>query len=312
MIKRVLRRIISSPLANKQKGLLFGYQARRAGLTLVAGDSYFDLEKDNRVLRLGSTHAVYLPDMIAHFDHYADSVIPVKEDSKQITNFNGQRYHRLTGFGDVPFLFPSLTEPYATTKEYLDFADLKPGQTVLDIGAYAGVTSIIFAQLVKPGRVYALEADATNYGCAKINVEMADKAMELSNITLINKAVWSHNNGILFSSEGAMGSSAVTFTGGGRGREIRVPSTTLESFVQENGLTHIDFIKMDIEGAETELLRHSGSFIHKLGAKMIIEPHKIKGKMNTGECCKLLESAGFSVRVRDQIGAPVPLIEATQ
>ncbi len=53
---------------------------------------------------------------------------------------------------------------------------LKGGEIVVDIGAYAGVTSIIFAQLVGPtGHVYAFEADETNYECARINIEMAEK-----------------------------------------------------------------------------------------------------------------------------------------
>jgi FkbM family methyltransferase len=310
MLRRALRRILTTPFANKQKALIFRRRARLAGLSLRVNSLYFELERDNKILRLGATHAVYLPDMISNFDHYVDSVIPVQE-VKHVTNLSGLRYHRLVGFADVSFLFPSLTEPYATTKEYLDFADLRPGQTVLDIGAYAGVTSIIFAKLVGPtGHVYAFEADGANYECARINVEMAEKALGIRNITLFHKAIWSHNRGLRFSSEGAMGSSAVEFTGGGRGKEVRVSSTTIEEFLSEAAIEHVDFIKMDIEGAETEVLRHSAGFLLNTKTKMIIEPHKIKGKMNTGACQRLLEAAGFSVRLRDQVGASVPLIEA--
>jgi FkbM family methyltransferase len=309
VIKRTLRRVISSSFANKHKGLIFGRRARAAGLTFLAGDTYFDLEKDNKILRLSSSHTVYLRDMIDQFDHYMDSVVPTKEGSKLITDLRGPRYHRLAGFSDVPFLFPSLTEPYATTQEYLDFANLQPGQTVIDIGAYAGVTSIIFAQFVGPtGHVYAFEADSANYECAKINIEMAGKALGLNNITLTRKAVWSHNNGILFSNEGAMGSSAVQFTGGGRGKEKQVPSTTIEAFLFDAGLSRVDFVKLDIEGAEVEVFRHSAKSFARSRAKMIIEPHRINGKLNTDECCKLLKAAGFSVRVRDKTPGSETLI----
>src|SRR5579862_4482638 len=85
MIKRVLRRILSHPYGNKHKGIFFRRRAQSAGLTLRAGNTHFDLEKDNKVLRLGSSHTVYLPEMIANFDHYFDSVIPIQEGSKQIT-----------------------------------------------------------------------------------------------------------------------------------------------------------------------------------------------------------------------------------
>ena len=252
-IKRTLRKIISSPFANRQKALIWVGKARAAGLRLRASDLFLDLERGDMVLRIRSAHIIYIPHMIENFDYYINSVVPVKDGSKQIVDMSGPRYHRLIGFGEIPFLFPSHTEPYETTREYLDFAGLKEGQTVLDIGAYSGVTSIIFAQLVGPtGHVYAFEADDTNYACAKINVEMAKRVMGLTNITLIHKAIWSHNDGVLFSHEGSMGSSAVAITGGGRGNEVTVPTTTLERLFSEAGLKHVDFIKVDIEGGETD------------------------------------------------------------
>jgi FkbM family methyltransferase len=310
-IKRALRRIVSSPFANRQKALIWVGMARAAGLRLRASDLFLDLERGDKVLRIRSAHIIYLPHMIENFDYYINSVVPVKDGSKQIVDMSGPRYHRLVGFGDIPFLFPSHTEPYETTREYLDFADLKEGQIVLDIGAYSGVTSIIFAQLVGPtGHVYAFEADETNYACAKINVEMAARTMGLSNITLFHKAIWSHNDGVLFSHEGSMGSSAVAITGGGRGNEVIVPSTTLESFLSEAGLKHVDFIKVDIEGGETELLKNSAVFMKGVDAKLIIEPHRVNGKLNTEECRRSLESAGFAVHVRDKLEASEPLIEA--
>jgi FkbM family methyltransferase len=301
----------SHPFANRQKALIWAGQARAAGLRLRATDLYLDLEKQDKVLRIRASHIIYLPHMIQNFDYYVDSVIPVLDGGKQVVDMSGPRYHRLAGFGEVPFLFPSHTEPYATTQEYLEFANLSEGQVVLDIGAYSGVTSIIFAQLVGPrGHVYAFEADETNYNCAKINVEMAARVMGLSNITLLHKAIWSHSNGVLFSHEGSMGSSAVAVTGGGRGKEHAVASTTLADFASETGLKHIDFVKVDIEGGEIELLNNSATFLRSVDAKLIVEPHRVNGTMTTEQCCKLLESAGFAIHVRDKVGESEPLIEA--
>ncbi len=242
-----------------------------------------------------------------------DSVIPVPMDGRVLVDMSGPRYHRLRGFADIPFLFPSHTEPYRTTEEYLDFAGLGEGQVVLDIGAYSGVTSIIFAGLVgASGHVYAFEADPTNYECALQNVEMARRWMGLDNITLIHKAVWSHADGLIFSSEAAMGSSAVAITGGGRGHETKIPSTTLDGFCREQGLTHVDFIKVDIEGAEIEMLQSSVDCLARLKPKMIVEPHQVGGSMSTERCTMLLVSAGYAVRVRDKVGESEPLIEAVK
>jgi FkbM family methyltransferase len=224
---------------------------------------------------------------------------------------SGPRYHRLRGYADIPFLFPSHTEPYSTTAEYLDFAGLGEGQIVLDIGAYSGVTSIIFAGLVGArGHVYAFEADRMNYECAQQNVEMAKRWMGLGNITLMNQAVWSHSDGVMFSNEGAMGSSAVEITGGGRGPETKTPSITLEELFQQHGLTHVDFIKVDIEGGEIELLSSSVQLLARTKPKLIVEPHWVGGVLSTERCTGLLESAGYSVRIREKVGESEPLIEA--
>ena len=128
--------------------------------------------------------------MIESFDYFWNSVVPVRDVDRQIVDISGPRHHVLIGFDHMPFLFPSQTEPYETTREYLEFAGLKEGQVVLDVGAYSAMTSIIFAQLVGPtGHVYAFEADETNHKCAQDNVIAAAENMGLGNITLLNKAV---------------------------------------------------------------------------------------------------------------------------
>ncbi len=285
--------------------------AAQNGLELIPHDLFLDLRREDTVLRISSSHEVYLPHMIENFDYYVGSVIPVRVNGTQLVDMSGPRYHRLKGFAEIPFLFPSQTEPYDTTAEYLDFAALKGGETVLDIGAYAGITSIIFAQLVGPnGHVYAFEADETNCQCAQINLEMAAKTMGLLNITLVHKAIWSNGGGVPFSNEGAMGSSAVAITGGNRGNEQMVESIRLEDFFTECGLSHVDFVKMDIEGCEVAVLESSAQFLKGTGARLIVEPHLVDGRLSTDRCCKSLEAAGFHVRMRNKVGESEALIEA--
>jgi FkbM family methyltransferase len=308
LLKRLVKPLIPQRLRQRRR---LHRLAEAAGLNLLIRDLFFDLEKGDTVLRTRSTQDFYLPHIIENFDYYVSSVFPVTVDGRKLVDMSGPRYHRLRGYADIPFLFPSHTEPYSTTAEYLDFAGLNEGQIVLDIGAYSGVTSIIFAELVgASGHVYAFEADRTNYECAQQNVDMARRWMGLDNITLMNQAVWSHSNGVMFSNEGAMGSSAVEITGGGRGVETKTPSTTLEDLFQQHGLTRADFIKIDIEGGEIELLSSSVEFLAQTKPKLIVEPHWVGGALSTERCAALLDSAGYWVRIRDKIGESEPLIEA--
>jgi FkbM family methyltransferase len=310
-LRRVLRPFIPKPVLRYRQLLAPRRIAAHKGLELIARDLFFDLKRGEKVLRIASAHQIYLQHMIENFDYYIDAVIPLNVNGTQLVDMSGPRYHRLKGFADIPFLFPSQTEPYDTTAEYLDFAALKSGETVLDIGAYAGVTSIIFAQLVgSRGRVIAFEADRTNYECAQINLEMAARVMGLRNITLFRKAIWSQTGGLRFSNEGAMGSSAVAITGGNRGDEQIVDSIRLEDFFKEYKLHHADFVKIDIEGCEVGVLESSAGFLNSVGARLIVEPHLVDGALSTERCCELLRSAGYHVKIRSKMGESEALIEA--
>ncbi len=307
----MIRPVIPDSLLARREFRAIKQLASEKGITLIVRDLFFDLSRGDRVLRIRRSHRVYLPHMIENFDYFLDSVIPLHVNGINLVDMSGPRYHRLKGFGRIPFLFPSHTEPYTTTEEYLDFAALKSGDKVLDIGAYAGITSIIFAQRVGPtGHVYAFEADKTNFECAQININMAREVMGLQNITLIPKAIWSHSNGLLFSNEGAMGSSAVSITSGKRGLVETVPSICLQDFFEEAHLTRVDFVKIDIEGAEVEALKSSASFLKSAQCRLIVEPHYVAGSLSTDRCRGYLEAAGFKVKVREKVGESEPLIEA--
>jgi FkbM family methyltransferase len=310
-LRKALRTLVPDRYLHRRHMLNLSRFAQQRGLALIERDLFFDLTRDHTVLRIKHAHMFYLHHMIESFDYYVNSVEPLQVDGNTLVDMSGPRYHRLKGFAAIPFLFPSHTEPYETTSAYLNFADLRSGQVVLDIGAYSGVTSIIFAQAVGPtGHVFAFEADEANYHCARINIDMAAQVMGLKNITLVNKAVWSHGDGLLFSNEGAMGSSAVNITGGSRGRERVVPSTRIQDFVAENGIDHADFVKIDIEGCEIEVLESSAAFLHTMRSKLIIEPHHVSGTLSTEPCCRLLEAAGYKVDVREAVAESEQLIEA--
>ncbi len=309
--KRILKLFVPNSFLEARRLRRWLAFAASAGVEVTVRDVFLDLRKPGRILRIRRAHDFSLTHIVENFDFYFGSVVPVPEGDCALVDMSGPRFHRLKGFSDLPFLFPSHTEPYEATEEYLKFANLQEGQVVLDLGAYSAVTSISFAQAVgERGHVYAFEADAINWECAAENVALAKRWLGLKNITLVPKAVWSHCDGILFSNELAMGSSAVQITGGGRGAETRVASTTLEDFCREQDLHHVDLIKIDIEGAEVEVLEHAARWLTGRKARVIVEPHFVDGTLSTERCVAVLERAGFSVRLTEQTGVFPPLILA--
>ena len=281
------------------------------GVYVRYGAEFIQAAKGGNVIRLSYRHEVYLLDCVMFFDFYFGAVRPFEVGGRKIADFSTPRFHEVVGFDDFPVQFPSIPEPYATLDQYLSFAGLKDGDIVLDLGVYAGLTSIVFSRTVGArGRVFGFEADKTNFGVATTNLELARRFGIPANVLVVPKAVWSHGNGLEFSTEGAMGSSAVSLVGRGRGGTVKVPTTTLEAFCSEQGIDRIDFIKIDIEGAEVEVLESSQHLLSRLRPRMMIEPHLIEGQMTTDRCCAILKDAGYATRVVDQYGASTPLIEA--
>ncbi|MFH0933901.1 MAG: FkbM family methyltransferase, partial [Pseudomonadota bacterium] len=210
-----------------------------------------------------------------------------------VADYSAPRFHKLAGFDDFPAYFHSYPEPMASTAAYMQFAQLKQGDIVLDLGAYAGMASIQFSKRVgTTGFVASYEPDIHNFKAARINIEMHAKYSGLSNIVLHRQAVWSDCEGIEFSSDGNMGSSASLIIGK-RGRVERVETTTLEKILDANGLTSIDFIKMDIEGAEIEVLNNSLGLLKKLRPALVMESHRVNDVHSAAECEQLLRGIGY-------------------
>ncbi len=107
-----------------------------------------------------------------------------------------------------------------------------------------------------------------------------------------------------------MGSSAVDYVGEHRGSIIEVKCTTLDDIVQEYDLDHIDFIKMDIEGAELDVLKGASHFFKIHRPRLIIEPHVVGGELNTNDVIECLNGYNYQCRIIEQWGVSIPLITA--
>lgn len=311
-LKKFVKPLVPKSILNALQHRSVEQLATRHGLAIRYAEGFIELSKGDEVLRLGYGQQIYIQDCIQFFDFYFHSVKPLELRDRRLADFSGPRYHKVIGFDHFPILFPSIPEPYATLEQYLSFAQLKAGDVVFDLGVYVGLTSLVFSRLVGPeGAVYGFEADVVNFKAASENFETARHCGAPDNITLVNKAVWCHEDGLDFSSEGAMGSSAASIVGAGRGTIVKVPTTTLAAFCSKHGIHRVDFIKMDIEGAEIEVLESSKELLSQLKPRLIIEPHYVGGQLTANRCCEILEKIGYTTQIVDQQGASIPLIEAS-
>ena len=141
---------------------------------------------------------------------------------------------------------------YEAEKQIAISRMLRPGQTFFDIGANVGFYTLLGAKCVgSSGRVVAVEP-------LPRNIEFLDKHLSLNDISIVRvfrKAISDYNGTASFSVQG--NSMSKISTDG----QVTVEVTTIDSLVEEAGSPpHI--MKVDIEGAEIELLR---------GAKKVLE-----------------------------------------
>ena len=271
--------------------------------------------RTQRHIWLNRANAVYVPDVVGSFEYSFSAVEPFEQTAVagggKVVDYASPRFHRVPGFDDFPVLFPSTAEPYQTCQQYLDFAQLREGHTVLDLGCYSGLTAIAFSKAVGPsGRVVSAEPDPGNHATSVQNLGMHRRVNGLDNVSLHAVAVAGNTGTLTFSSEGAMGSSAVSVVGGFRGRVVEIPCVTLEELARRAGVERVDFIKMDIEGSELEVVERSGAFLRAHRPRMIIEPHKVGGTLDAEAVMSALAGYGYRCEIIEQWGVSLPLVTA--
>ncbi|BBJ28330.1 FkbM family methyltransferase [Athalassotoga saccharophila] len=135
------------------------------------------------------------------------------------------------------------------------------GDVILDVGAYIGDTAFWFRKYVgESGKVYAFEPSSNNFKILEENV----KQNNVQNIFPLKMAL-SDNEATLSIESGWGGKSNLSSEG-----SEKVKVTMIDKFVEDQKLDHVDFIKMDIEGAELGALMGGERTIKKFKPKLAI------------------------------------------
>jgi FkbM family methyltransferase len=120
----------------------------------------------------------------------------------------------------------------------------RTGDTVFDIGAGIGAETLLFSRLVGPtGRVVSLEAHPRTYE----RLALLSRANRLANVTALQMAAAEADGELAISDyEHYLHNTILEEDGAG----IRVPARRVDSVARDLGITRIDLLKMNIEGAE--------------------------------------------------------------
>ncbi len=138
----------------------------------------------------------------------------------------------------------------------------RPNDIVIDAGAFIGDTSIWFADRIgRDGKVYSFEILPSHVGLIQKNIE---KNHLQDIVRVFETGLWD-SNAPIFATQAGYDSKCSEEEG-----DIRINAVTLDSFVQQENVTKVDFIKMDIEGAELSALRGGAATVKKFKPRMAI------------------------------------------
>jgi FkbM family methyltransferase len=162
---------------------------------------------------------------------------------------------------------------------------LRDGMAAIDIGANIGVYAISLARLVgETGRIWAFEPVSETAAMLAAGVA----ANRLANVQVLQQAL-SREPGrahIQLSTQGELNS--LRRTGPSIGSEV-VDVTTLDRFTREANLGPIDFVKIDAEGEEEDIVAGSRSFFSEQSPLVMIEvcAAELGGNRNLAACAAL-------------------------
>ena len=180
-------------------------------------------------------------------------------------------------------------------RKVYDFKSQSDHPLIIDCGTNIGVSVIRFKKLFPKAEIIGFEPDSEIFQIACNNL----KAFE--NVTLHNKAVWEHSNGVLFSTNEADPGRV----DGDKG--FRVESIRLKELLDT--YQSIDFLKLDIEGGEFVVIEDCAESLRHVKF-IFIEIHTFKDQeQKISRIIQILEKAGFRYYIENENVQPKPFLD---
>ena len=168
----------------------------------------------------------------------------------------GALFYPIEANNGEKIVFDSLFIPYIYNEIYLDgiYVDIfnqKSDLVVIDIGANIGVVTQYMRQYAK--KLYAIEPSPESFEALKKNKEFNN----WDNVELFNVAIADRDGEMMLNTNASnrtCHSLAIDYKQGGE----MVKTMAMDTFFKKNKIEDVDFVKMDVEGAEDLILRSEG------------------------------------------------------
>lgn len=163
---------------------------------------------------------------------------------------------------------------------------------IIDAGSNIGMSVLFFKFLYPEAQIICFEPDPDSFEMLKRNIE----TNHFSNISIYNVALSNKEEPLTLyrsTSKGGVGHTTKTYLRlEDKPIATQVISKKLSTFIE----THVDFLKIDIEGAEYQVLRDLKMKL-PLVDRLVIEVHHPDGEDRPSEMLSILENAGFTYSI---------------
>lgn len=169
---------------------------------------------------------------------------------------------------------------------------------IIDAGSNIGIATLFFKNKYPLANITCFEPDPYNFNILKQNISINN----LNNVKAIEAALSNNSGDILFYGqigEGSdtRGNSISKLWGEQRitNNQVKVKTVKLSSYINE----HIDLIKLDIEGAEQQVIEDIEDKLYLINY-LIIEVHEAEGiyfDNNLTTICNILKKNSFELEI---------------
>lgn len=226
---------------------------------------------------------------IFHNPYRTVNIGPVKKVYYKHLNPGKIRSHKLFG-KDLYFISPTELmhgfQEIFIEEVYKQKLSSRP--FIIDCGANIGLSVIYLKQLFPDAEIIAFEPDEENFGLLQKNIE----SFNYQNVLALKEAVWTENTTLQFASEGSMSSRIGS---GSSGNTVQVKAIRLKDYLNRA----VDFLKIDIEGAEFEVIKDVADELHFVN-NLFLEYHgSFTQNSELNLILLLLTEKGFSYYMKE-------------
>jgi FkbM family methyltransferase len=152
-----------------------------------------------------------------------------------------------------------------------------PSGSHIDIGAWIGPTVLYGGRIAKT--VFAIEPDPLAF--SELTENLALNEPRTSNIKAFELCIAPVSGWVSFGSRGAGGDSMSSLLFAKERTSWNVQAITFEEFIEEHRIRDCKFIKMDIEGAEYDVIPTMAAYLEKYRPNLYLSlhPHLISAKV---------------------------------